>query len=46
VAKDAQSLSIGFDGIEWWVAFKSTVCTKLASTTISGVVANVTGVAP
>jgi hypothetical protein len=38
VAKNAQSLSVGLATGNWWVRLSISVCTKLASTSISGVV--------
>jgi hypothetical protein len=39
VPRNAQSLDIGLAGVGgWWLALKTSVCTKLASTSISGVV--------
>jgi hypothetical protein len=46
--KEATSIAIGFEGAQGWLAFKGSVsvCTKLASTTISGIVPNVRGLSP
>jgi hypothetical protein len=39
VPRNAQSLDIGLAGVGgWWLALKTSVCTKRASTSISGVV--------
>lgn len=45
VAKNASSVSVSFMGRLYWGALRFSVCTKRASTTISGVVRGATGVA-
>ena len=44
VAKNAQSLSVGLGSGNWWVRLSISVCTKLASTYIYGVVPGGNGV--
>jgi hypothetical protein len=46
VAKNAQSLSVGLASGNWWVRLGISVCTKLASTSINGVVPTINGVIP
>jgi hypothetical protein len=46
VAKNAQSLSVGLAAGNWWVRLGISVCTKLASTYIYGVVPGNSGVLP
>lgn len=46
-AKTIQSLRVGLaSGANWWVPASFSVCTRLASTTISGVVPSMNGVTP
>jgi hypothetical protein len=45
VAKNAQSISVSLQGRMYWAALRFPVCTKMVSTTISGVVWGTTGVA-
>jgi hypothetical protein len=47
VAASFQSLDVSLQGSgNWWVPLKATTCTLLASTSVSGVVAGTSGLAP
>jgi hypothetical protein len=45
VAKNARSISVSLQGRMYWASLHFLVCTKMVSTTISGVVMGTTGVA-